>query len=330
MSEIILCNQSQRTGSIAEACGINPGQITSAGGSSPSILNPYTPYLVEETPGYVDTGVLCKLAPMPVSREITNMALSFGADNTVAIADIMARLKDYSVETAGASLGLASHRMQRFAGAVGEYQDALMVYRDAARSKSVHATAAKQKARAAFNRMQRWFHAELSAVTRKSRQYSRKGTPLTNPERALDIARSSRRATKLNVNGTVQASQLAMLAKNGKYLGNGLVVIDFSTRVGNIHTSYLAGEKWERELFIESSSFVAGATAGVVAAGVGSSAMTSLGLMVAATPVGWVFLIVGGIAVVGAAAGSSMWASSVVKDNSGSWYDDIMRWLGNQ
>jgi hypothetical protein len=44
-------------------------------------------------------------------------------------------------------------------------------------------------------------------------------------------------------------------------LGNGLAVIDFGSRVGNIHNSYQAGGNWERDFFIESSSFAASAIA---------------------------------------------------------------------
>ena len=52
------------------------------------------------------------------------------------------------------------------------------------------------------------------------------------------------------------------------------------------------------------------------------------GVMVA-TPVGWVGLVIGGIAVAGVAAGASIWTNNKVKNNSGSLYDDIMMWINS-
>ncbi|BBA36163.1 uncharacterized protein sS8_4233 [Methylocaldum marinum] len=68
----------------------------------------------------------------------------------------------------------------------------------------------------------------------------------------------------------------------------------------------------------ESSSFAASGITGIIATNAG------LALLLAATPAGWVGLIVGGAAVAGAAAGSSMLINSIFKENSGGWYDSIM------
>ncbi len=77
-------------------------------------------------------------------------------------------------------------------------------------------------------------------------------------------------------------------------------------------------------MFIESSSFAASALAGISVVNAGSVA---LGFLMVATPVGWVGLIIGGVAVAGAAAGASIWTNSQFKSNSGAWYDGIMSWL---
>ncbi len=47
-----------------------------------------------------------------------------------------------------------------------------------------------------------------------------------------------------------------------------------------------------------------------------------------ATPVGWVGLIIGGLAVAGAAATTSIVVNNAMQDNSGGWYDAIMDVLG--
>ncbi len=74
-------------------------------------------------------------------------------------------------------------------------------------------------------------------------------------------------------------------------------------------------------MFIESSSFAASAIAGTAVVNAG------LALLVFATPFGWVGLVVGGLAVAGTAAGTSIWTNEQLKSNSGGWYDDIMDWL---
>ena len=135
--------------------------------------------------------------------------------------------------------------------------------------------------------MQRNFRHELDIVTERSRLLAKKGTPLTHAKRGRNIARSSRSAVKLNVMSQVQASHLMKFSQKAKLLGNGLVVIDFGSRIGNISNSYRAGENWEKELFIESSSFAAGAISGNIAINIGGVAIS---FPMVATPIGWVGL----------------------------------------
>lgn len=183
--------------------------------------------------------------------------------------------------------------------------------------------AIKQKAHTAFEKMQSQFSNELKVISGQVK--ARRGTPLTNADRATNIAQSSRNVAKLNVTSQTQAHNLVKFTQHAKFLGNGLAVIDFTSRVGNIHNEYKAGGEWERELFIESSSFAASAGAGVLAVNAGTAA---LGLLMVATPIGWVGLIVGGIAVAGTAATTSIVVNKAFKDNSGAWYDSIMSVLG--
>ncbi|PCI49228.1 MAG: hypothetical protein COB43_06740 [Oceanospirillales bacterium] len=219
----------------------------------------------------------------------------------------------------GASTSVYANRLGGFAGSVKDYQAALMEYRQAIVSKSSMKAAMKQKAQVAFEKMQSQFRNELKMVTAQVK--ARRGIPLTNVERATNIAESSRNVAKLNVTSQVQANNLVKFTKYAKVLGNGLAVIDFGSRAGNIHNSYQAGDNWERELFVESSSFAASAIAGTVAVNAGVAALT---LLIVATPVGWVGLLVGGAAVAASAAGASMWINGQVKENGGDWYDRIM------
>lgn len=241
----------------------------------------------------------------------------------MALAEINAKLKEYNIGLMGASASVYAHRLGGFAGSVKAYQAALMEYRQAARSGSPLKIAMKQKAHAAFREMQSQFRNELNVVNAQVR--ARRGTPLTSAERATNIARSSRNAAKLNIISQAQANRLVKFSGQAKFLGNGHAVIDFGGRVGSIHNSFQADGNWERELFIESSSFAASALTGTAVVNAGAAA---LGFLVVATPIGWVGLVVGGLAVSGTAAVSSIAMNSAVKSNSGGWYDSLMSVLG--
>lgn len=231
---------------------------------------------------------------------------------------MMAKLKDTGVATAGAATSTYAGRIDGFTKSVQSYQSALLQYRDTLQSSGRIKHAAKLKAHNAFDQMQRQFQKELHLANGRTK--ARRGTPLTSSQRAVNIATSSRNVTKLKVLNQVEASNLVKFTKYARFLGNGLAVIDFTDRVGKVHNEYQAGGNWERELFIESSSFAASAITGTLAVKGG------LALMLVATPVGWVGLI-GGLAIVGAAAGASMVTNSYFKENSGAWYDRLMQLL---
>lgn len=322
MSEIILCNKPIQADTLRNQCGIESDTIIGALCRQPTMLNAYTPYILG-TPSQASQSVVNQLTTTAKNRELTNIALSFGGDNTLALADMTTRLQELGVGTMGASTSFYGKRVGGFADAVKNYQAALMDYRHAIETKSATKGVFKQKAIAAFDKMQQGFHHELRAVTAATK--ARRGTALTSSRRATDIARSSRNVAKLNVTSQVQASNLVKFSQYTKFLGNGLAVIDFGSRIGNIHNSYKAGGNWEREMFIESSSFAASAITGTAVVNAGIAALS---FMMVATPVGWVGLIIGGVAVVGAAATASYGMNSAMMDNSGDWYDSIMDMLG--
>lgn len=321
MTEILLCNNPVRTHSLQNHCGISADDLVGLDSTKPPVLHPYRPYLVGQNPSVTDRSLLRRLSYRPVSRELTKLSLSFGGDNVVALADITSKLRDYNIGLMGASASVYGKRIEGFAGAVQDYQAALMDYRHAVKSNLPTKALAKQTAHAAFQKMQTNFRHELGSVTVRSRALARRGTPLTSSTRATDIARSSRRVTKLNVMSQVQASNLIKFARYTKYLGNGLAVIDFASRMGNIKTAYQADQDWEREMFIESSSFAASAIMGIAAVYAGSAV---LGFLVVGSGIG---LIIGGLVVAGAAAGTSMGFNNYFKENGGELYDWIMKQL---
>jgi hypothetical protein len=306
----------------SSTCGIDTNHLHGKGCSNPSTLSAFTPYVHGQDLTAFDTQLISTLSTPSVANELTNLSLSFGGDNTMALAEITKKLQDYNVGLMGASTSVYANRVGGFAGAVKEYQDALMGYREAMNLNPASKALAKQKATRAFKNLQIRFKNELNAINAGTK--ARRGTPLSSVTRATNIARNSRNVAKLDVTSQIQANNLVKFTQHAKFLGNGLAVIDFTSRIGNIHNSYQTGGGWERDLFIESSSFAASAITGVVAVNVGTAALT---LLVVATPVGWVGLVIGGAAVAASAAGASIWANGQVKANSGNWYDSIMKWL---
>ena len=322
MSEFLLCNQSLNPKNLQNQCSINIDQISGFRCIKPTVAAANTPYIIGNDFSGASRSILSQLSPAPVAKELTNLSLSYGGDNVVALAEITSKFKDYNIGLMGASTSVYANRIGGFAGAVKSYQAALMDYRQAITSNSPMKVAKKQQTHSAFQKMQSEFNNELKLVAGQVK--GRRGTPLTNADRAINIARSSRNVAKLNVTSQIQASNLVKLSKQAKFFGNGLAVIDFGSRIGNVQNSYQAGGNWERDMFIESSSFATSAVAGSVAVNVGVAA---LGFLIVATPIGWVGLVVGGLAVAGTAAGVSMGVNGYMKDNSGAVYDQIMGWI---
>ncbi len=197
-----------------------------------------------------------------------------------------------------------------------------MDYRSNLKSEPAVRNASKQKVFSSHQRLQRAFTHEINVTTGQAT--SRRGTPITNPQRALNIATSSKTTTKLNISSQVEANNLVRFTKQAKYLGNGLAVIDFGSRAGRVHSSYKEGGGWERKLFIESISFALSAGTGIATVNLGTSA---IGFLLVATPVGWVGLITGGLAVAATSAALSIGVNSTIKENSGAWYDSLIKLL---
>ncbi|MCF6282304.1 MAG: hypothetical protein L3J28_08865 [Candidatus Polarisedimenticolaceae bacterium] len=323
MSEILLCGQTLSPHYLKTQCGISIDQISAFNCTTPTMALASTPYLISNDDSSVDRSILDQLSPPPVAKELTGLSLSYGGDNVLALAEITAKFKDFNIGLLGATTSVYANRIGGFAASIKAYQAALLEYRQAVTSNSSMKVSIKQKAHIAFQKMQSQFRNELNVVTAQVK--ARRGTPLTSVDRAINIARSSRSVAKLNVTSQIQANNLVKLTKHAKFLGNGLAVIEFGSRVGRVHNSYQAGGNWERDMFIESSSFAASAAMGTAVVNVGGATLTFL---MVATPVGWVGLIIGGVAVAGAAATASIMTNNYIKNNSGSFYDDLMKNLG--
>jgi len=158
----------------------------------------------------------------------------------------------------------------------------------------------------------------MRAINAKVKPNSR-GTAMSNPARATNIARSSRNnhLAKLNVSSQIQASNLVKFGQHAKVLGNGLAAIDFTNRASGVIQTAQYGGDWERELFKESASFAASAYFGSVATS------ATIGLFLMATPVGWV-AVLATVAAVGVGIGTATVTNKIVKSFDDQAYDWII------
>ena len=155
-----------------------------------------------------------------------------------------------------------ARRMQGFGTAVKRVQDALLEYGAIPKSERAAAAAARQKVSEAYQALKKGFKNEVDIVTARMRH--NRATILSRPNRALEVARRSGRVAKLRIFDQVQASRLVRFDRYGRYLGNGLAVIDYGSQVDHIHDGYKAGDDWCREMFID---LVFAAVAGLRASG---------------------------------------------------------------
>ena len=131
-------------------------------------------------------------------QNIHALSAALGENNIVGVSDAMVKLYDTTSALAGSGSTVHAARSDKFLLAVQRYQDSLLAYRDVTQGKgAVGATKASAgiAVRAAFEHMQKHFQRELS-MTAGVQRASRKGTPLRNRTRALNIARSSRSIKK--------------------------------------------------------------------------------------------------------------------------------------
>ena len=190
MSKILLCNQALSLNYAGLMCGINTSFVHGLNCSQPNILSHYAPYALNPTPSALDKHLIASLSDPNFARELTNTSLSFGEDNTMALAEILKNIQEHNISAAGASTSIYANRVDGFVGAVKEYQQSLMDYRAAVKADSPSKLQAKQKAFQSFENLQYRFRNELSAVNAQVK--SRRGTPLTSATRATNIAKDSR------------------------------------------------------------------------------------------------------------------------------------------
>lgn len=88
MTEIVLCNRPIAVQSLQDQCGTRSCHAQSSGGRQmPKILTPYRPYAVEEVLTPESKQLLATLNGAKDCRNMTELAISLGAEKTLALAE---------------------------------------------------------------------------------------------------------------------------------------------------------------------------------------------------------------------------------------------------
>lgn len=220
----------------------------------------------------------------------------------------------------GAGLGAMQTRTNNFSATLESYQKKLFEIRAAYQSKQPKAELLKLEAQAKDiqAKLNSYFRSEMRRFSAKAN--ARRGTVMTNSQRAVNIAKSSRKTASIRVTDAQQAQRLSRFASGLKFVGNGLVVLDAASRVGTVVDAKNQGKDWQKVAVQESVGMSTGFLAGGYAAGATIGALT---FVLGATPVGWVIAVGVGLTV-------GFGAGSITNELSKSAVGDLYDWSGRQ
>jgi len=212
---------------------------------------------------------------------------------------------------AGATaLNAKEARLSNFGKAIFKYQTALIDVHNAAKSKANKTTLIKlgQKVKAAHIDLNKKFTKEIKHFSSKSKA-GKRGNIWSSPERASNIARSSRNTSRLQLTSLSGIRSIRGLEFVSDVAGKGIIALDAGIRLDNVYKEYKAGENWQRTAAVEATGFGLGTAVGVFT---GTKVITAgMGIALALGPVGWVILI-------GVGIGASYVAGKTA-DNIGKW-----------
>ncbi len=325
MPTLLMCPATAEVESLKRFHRVPDGALLDRWGQEPRMLAPGVPYLLGSDAGFDESLYLSEL--WPCGQLLCDMCQDFGCAATLGLADISFDLRRHAsggLSFAGAMADVYQERIGRFSKAMEQHQQAIAAYHRATRPgapKSLSKVAARDALLRSGAELRANFHHELERVTRN--WYPRSTMLVSGSMRVPDRVRHSRKLSRLDVASKAQLSSLVKMARNAKYVGRGLVLIDLGRRGLNVKEVSDGGGDWQRQAFVETGGFGLAALAATVLTG---AAMTALETVVFATPVGWA-LIVAGLAVAGAAAVGALNISNLGENLAGQLYDQAVAFL---
>ena len=320
MPTLLMCPNGSDLESLQRFHRVPEGSLLDRWGREPRSLSACEPYLLGSDHGQDESGLCNRLAPH--GRLLCDMCQDFGGPATVELAEISFDLRNHAasvLDYGGAAAGVYGERIGRFSTAMEQHQKAIAAYHGATRRgapKGVSKALAREQLLRSGAELNASFRHELGLVSRK--WYPRSTMLVSGGQRVPDRVRHSRKISRLDVASQAQASRLVELGRYARYGNRGLLGIDLGRRVLNVHATHEDGGDWHRQAFVETVGFSAGAwSAGVLTA----SAVAALNLVVVATPVGWVLLVVAGLAAAGVVMAGSATFSQSFESAAGQLYD---------
>jgi len=233
----------------------------------------------------------------PAERQcIAGVAEACGDETAVLAAFLDRYFGDENMAKLNAAIGAgatgAFERLNNFEKAVVTYQKSLNNLRSLVesgkygRGHGQQVIEAKRSVRVAYAELAQRYAIELQSFSPAAHRAKNRGTAFSNAERGITLAKRKPRATKpdirLNVEGQLQASQIAKMGKLINGLGTATIVIDGVFRTTEVMGIAEDGGDWMRAAAREVTGFGAGTAAGLFA---GKAAY--FGLISIAGPVGW-------------------------------------------
>jgi hypothetical protein len=156
---------------------------------------------------------------------------------------------------------------------------------------------AKVRVREAYAELKTRYGIELQKFSPEAVRAKNRGTAFSNAERGITLATRNANSPKvdvrLNIEGQLQASQLARMAKLVNGLGNTAIVVDAGLRVVKVMDIEAEGGDWMREGAKQMTGFGFGAAAGMFFGKItfaGGAAIAVQAGLTLAGPVGWLVL----------------------------------------
>ena len=262
-------------------------------------------------------------------RKMALMDDMLGSDQLQALADFYQNeLSPLARAESPGAIGAASTaletRLSDFAKAANKLKEALEKVRKGAKEKLPRhkMMLLEDKVRTVSKEFNSKFQAEINKYL--NRVKNKKGTVYTNSESGINKAKSSRTIKPIQFTSTAEFNNLRSFECGANLLGKGLIAIDATSRIGNVHVDYLSGKNWQKRAAVEATGFGLGTALGLWAGG--QAVTAGLGIAMLATPVGWVIIIGASIAtgIIAAKGGdiAGKWAANEAY-NISSWLNSL-------
>lgn len=247
----------------------------------------------------------------PAERQcIAGVAEACGDETAVLAAFLDRYFGDENMAKLNAAIGAgatgAFERLNNFEKAVVTYQKSLNNLRSLVesgkygRGHGQQVIEAKRSVRIAYAELAQRYAIELQSFSPAAHRAKNRGTAFSNAERGITLAKRKPRATKpdirLNVEGQLQASQIAKMGKLINGLGTATIVADGVFRTTEVMGIAEEGGDWMRAGAREMTGFGLGTAFGMGAGKLTFAGGTYLAVQAGLTfagPVGWMLL--GGI-----------------------------------